>query len=86
MALEDGRACTSEHVVDTSASISTGGGELVSCLVKAGVENFVVVTTEFFDALASANVPKPRCPIDTAGQAIITSKVELAAGELGGVA
>ena len=57
MALQNGRAGASEHVVDASHSIGTCSSQFVAGTVEAGVEDFVIVAAELFDALAGAHVP-----------------------------
>ena len=86
MALQNCRAGASEHVVDASHSIGTCSSQFVAGTVEAGVEDFIVVAAELFDALAGAHVPQARRPVNRTGQAVIASEVELAAGELGRVA
>ena len=86
MALQDSGTCASEDVVNTSHTICTGRCKLVTSLIETGVKNFICVTSEFFNAGTAANVPQTRRSVDTAGEAVVAGEVELAAGELGGVA
>lgn len=80
--LQDGRARPRENVVDSRHAICTCSCQLVTRLVETGVEHFIVVTAELFDALAGADVPQARRPVNAARQAIVTSEVELAARQL----
>lgn len=64
--LQQGHACPSEDVVDSSHTVSTCGCQLIAGAVEAGVQDFVVVTTEGLDALSSADIPKSGGSIDTA--------------------
>lgn len=82
VSLQYGRACAREHVVDSCHTVGTRSRQLVASLVEAGIEHFIVVSTEFFDALTGSNVPKTRCSINRASQAVVACEVELAAGEL----
>ena len=81
MTLKNGRASTRKDIVDSGHAVSGSRRQFVASLVEAGVEHFVVVAAEFFNALACAHVPQTRCPVNTARQAVITSKIELAARE-----
>ena len=66
VSLQNGRACAREHVVDSRHTICTRRRQLVASLVEAGVEHLVVVSTEFFNALARSDVPKTRRSINRA--------------------
>lgn len=77
--LENGGAGSSEDIVDAGHTVGTGGGQLVACLVEAGIEHLVVVAAELFDALACAHVPKTRRPVYAASEAVVTSEVKLTA-------
>ena len=79
MALQNGRASSREDIVDSRHAIGASRRQLVSSLVEAGVEDFIVVPAELLDALARADVPKTRRSIDGPGEAIVTCEVELTA-------
>lgn len=59
---------------------------MISSGVETGVEHFIVVPSERFDALTTGHVPQPCRPINTPRQHVVTREVELAAGEFGRVA
>ena len=86
MALKDGCAGAREDIVDTRHTICTGCRQFVPRAVEAGVEDFVVVPAELLNALARADIPQARSPIDRARQAVIPREVELTARELRRVA
>ena len=79
MTLEDRRASTSEHIVDSGHTISTCCSQLVACLIEASIEYLIVVSSELLDALTSTNIPETSCTINTARQAIVSSEIELTA-------
>ena len=83
MTLEDSRAGTSEDIVDSGHAICTRCSQLVACLIEASIEHFVVVSAELLNALTSTDIPKTRCTINTACQAIVSSEIELSARQLG---
>ena len=82
MSLQNGRASPREDVVDSRHTVGTCSRQLVASLVEAGIKHLIVVPTELFNALTGSHVPKTRCSVDGACQAIIASEIELAAGEL----
>ena len=82
MTLEDRCAGTSEDIVDSGHAIGTCSSQLVTCLIEASVEHLIIVTAEFLNALTSTDIPETRCSVNTARQAIISSKIELAARQL----
>ena len=86
MALKDGRAGAGEDVVDARHSICAGCRQFVARAVEAGVEDFVVVPAELLNALARADIPEARRPIDRTRQAVVPREVKLAARELRRVA
>ena len=86
MALKDRGARSREDIVDSSHSICTCRGKLISRLVKACVEHFISVTAELFYQLATTHVPQSSCSIDRAGDAVVASEVELSTTQLGSVA
>ena len=79
MTLQDGCAGTSEHVVDTGHTVSTSCRQFVARLVEACIKDFIVVTTELFNALARAHVPKTCSSINATSQAVVSCEVELTA-------
>ena len=85
VSLKDRCACSSKDIIYASHTICARSCQLVSCLIKASIEYFVVVTSEFFDALACTDVPEACRSVNTASQAIITSEIKLATGEFGRV-
>ena len=77
--LKDGGACSCEYIVDSRHAISTCCRQLITCLVEASIENFVSVTAELFNALASANILEASSSVDTSGEAVVSGEVKLAA-------
>ena len=71
-----------EHIVNSSHTIGASSRQFVASAVKAGVEHFVRVSAELFNALTGASVPQTRRPVNTACQTVVTSEVKLTAGEL----
>ena len=85
MTLEQGDAGTSEYIIDSGNAISTRCCELVSGTIEACVEHLIIVAAEGLYALPTADVPELACAIDTSGQTIVASEVELPAGKFSGM-
>lgn len=79
VALKDCRAGSRKDVIHSSIAIGTRSRQFISSLIEAGVEDFVCVSAEFFNALTCANIPEPRRPINGPSEAVVSSEVELAA-------
>ena len=79
MTLEDCGAGTSEDIVNSRHAIRTSCREFIARLVETGIEHFVVVAAELFNALPSSDIPQTRRPVDAASQAVVAREVELAA-------
>jgi hypothetical protein len=65
MTLEQGDTGSGKHIIDSGDAIGACGGKFISSAIEAGVENFVIVTTEGLNALATADIPQLACTIDT---------------------
>lgn len=76
--LEDRGTGSCIDVINPSHTIGTGSGKFGTSLIEAGVEHLICVTSELLDALSRTNIPKARRTIDTSGQDIVTSEIELA--------
>lgn len=80
--LQDGRARSREHIVNSSETVSTCGGELVASAVETRIQDLVVVAPESLDALSTSNIPKFARAVNRAGNAIVASEVKLRARQL----
>jgi hypothetical protein len=82
MALQEGKAGSSEYIVDTSYTICWSCGQFVACAVETSIKYFIIVTSEGFYALSAGNIPKFASSVNASSQAIISSKVKLPAWQL----
>lgn len=79
MSLQQRDARASEDIINARATIRTCRCEFVTRAVEARVKYFVIVTSEYFNALTCADIPKSASPIYATRQAVVTREVELAA-------
>lgn len=82
MSLQYLSAGSCEHVVNSCCSVSAGRREFVSSRVEAGVQDFVVVSSKRFDAVASADVPELASLVDRACDSVLACEVKLGARQL----
>jgi hypothetical protein len=69
-----------EHIINASTPVRARSRQFVTRAVETSVQNFVIVSSKDFDALAGSDIPKSASSIDTASQAVVASEVELTAG------